>query len=144
MKTAYYVMFKPVIRTPYYYSKWEYFQEKLYHLLFCLLLNRDQLFKERICSHRSNFFPLRVDPISAYMLSREANWSCFPLNKWWKDIAVFSFPLTWKSLTRKASLTFENVIWPLSACELAYIFKCIHGQETHIKPIQMSTYLSWF
>ena len=32
-------------------------------LSFVSLLSRGQLLKERICSYRSKFFPLRVDPI---------------------------------------------------------------------------------
>ena len=31
--------------------------------IFASLLNGDQLLKERICSSRSTFFPLREDPI---------------------------------------------------------------------------------
>ena len=34
---------------------------------FAAILNCGQLLKERICSHRSKFFPLRVDPISEYL-----------------------------------------------------------------------------
>ena len=31
--------------------------------IFAFISNDDQLSKERICSHRSKFFPFRVDPI---------------------------------------------------------------------------------
>ena len=33
------------------------------HFHFASLFNGDQLLQKKICSFRSNFFPLRVDPI---------------------------------------------------------------------------------
>ena len=43
-------------------------------LYFASLLNRGHLSKERICSSRSKFFPLRVDPIFKELCSsREGN-----------------------------------------------------------------------
>ena len=48
--------------------------EEVTVLYFASLLWRGQLLKERICSLRSKFFPLRVDPISKELFSsREPN-----------------------------------------------------------------------
>ena len=42
--------------------------------IFAFLLTRDQLLKERICSGRSKFFPLRVDPnLIRFSFSRKLN-----------------------------------------------------------------------
>ena len=39
-----------------------------------MLLNRGQLLKERICSYRSKFFPVRVDPIlKSYLTGIQRN-----------------------------------------------------------------------
>ena len=50
------------------------------------LLNVDQLLKERICSHRSKFFPLRVDPV----LEELCNWGS--RQEVAKPVSFFSSP----------------------------------------------------
>ena len=50
--------------------------------IFPFLLNRGQLLKERICSSRSKFFPLRVDLIlEGHIKQTETYESCSPFVK---------------------------------------------------------------
>ena len=55
----------------------------LYFFIYASHLIRGQLLKKRICSFRSKFFPLRVDPILKGLLCPEnqtgSHKSCFPL-----------------------------------------------------------------
>ena len=55
-------------------DKWIHIQGKQScHLFFSFPLNWGQLMQERICSSRSNFFSLRVDPFGKVLSSYEAN-----------------------------------------------------------------------
>ena len=50
-------------------------------------LNRVQLLRERICSHRSKFFPLRVDAILETLCPGVLK-NCIPLKTWRKVVEV--------------------------------------------------------
>ena len=56
---------------------------------------RDQLLKERICSYKSKFFPLRVNPIflKGYVIqgSIQESQKLFPfVKKWQKNMKIYS------------------------------------------------------
>ena len=61
------------------------------------LLKRGLLSKERICSHRSKFFPLRVDPFLGRLRpagkQTGSHENCLPLKTWRKKMEVYSYTL---------------------------------------------------
>ena len=59
-------------------------------------VNWGHLIKERICSHWSKFFALRVDPILGRLSGKQtgSHENCLPLKTWRKKMAVYPFTLS--------------------------------------------------
>ena len=73
---------------------------------FCAsLLSKGQLLKERICSIRSKFFPLTVDPILELLClpgrQSECHYSCFP---WKNGVKVWPYTVTFFFQVKEAAL----------------------------------------